>query len=254
MKNFRDLGGIKTADGKALRYGRLLRSEQPVGLSSCMLKKLQECNLRHIIDFRTAQEVAACPVDKIEGVTYMHIDIMGDNSAQAADPVYWLKIFVDNPRLGVGQQFVKTYTEFVTSKSSMRGYSTFVKECAKPRDGAILFHCTMGKDRTGFAAAILLKILGVSAEAIFEDYLKSVEYSNHMHEVYAKKDRKRIEKYGMCEEQINAFREAFCMKREYLQAAFDVAEGMFGGFEGYVREGLGVSEGEVAGLKRGLLE
>jgi protein-tyrosine phosphatase len=249
MKNFRDLGGIKTACGKTVRKNRLLRAAQPVGLTAEEMKKMREYDLKYIVDFRTAREVSAEPIDNFEGVAYTHIDIMGDNAAQAADPNYWMELFNKNPNI-VGDEFTKTYEEFVTSPTSMAGYSAFIKACAASETGATLFHCAAGKDRTGFGAAIILRLLNVAQEDIFTDYLRTREYQAQVHDYWVANAKSR----GLTDEQIEAIEAVFSVKNDYLLAAYKAAEDAFGSFENYVREGLKISEEEIARLREMYLE
>jgi protein-tyrosine phosphatase len=249
LLNFRDLGGMKAACGKTVRAKRLLRAAQPVGLSLDEKNILREHDLKFIVDFRTQNEVATLPVDEISGVTYSHIDIMGENAAQAAAPEYWMSLFNADPA-SVPAEFTKTYREFATSASSRAGYGAFVKSCAASASGATLFHCTAGKDRTGFAAAIILKLLGVPAESIFADYLKTREFQDQIHYIYVKKAIER----GISSEQVELMRTVFDLRESYLQAAFNAAYAAFGNFENYVREGLGIYNEEIESLKNFYLE
>jgi len=244
LLNFRDLGGIKTICGRKIRGKRLLRSAQPVGLLKTDIEKLREHDLKMIIDFRTMWEVTAEPVDEIADVTYTHLDIMGENSAQAADPRYWVGVFQKDPA-SVITEFTKTYQEFATSPSSMAGYSAFIKACIAAREGAVLFHCAAGKDRTGFAAALLLKILGVADEGIFEDYMQTKIYQDERRDFHTLNAKKQ----GFTDEQIAAMEEVFGIQTNYLTAAIKAAEEKFGSFENYVAQGLGLTPDDIELLK-----
>lgn len=252
LLNFRDLGGMKTADGRMVRFKRLLRAAQPVGLSQSDISKLREYNLKKIIDLRTLYEVTRSPGDEIKGVTCTHIDIMGENSAQAASPEYWMELFHKTPT-AVETEFTKIYVEFATSESSMAGYSAMLKTCVGLGEGAMLFHCAAGKDRTGFAAAIILKILGASEDDIFKDYLKTKNFHTlpaQVREPYIK----RAKAHGFSNEQIEKFENVFNVRKDYLQAAISAAEGKFGSFEKYVKDGLRMKESEIEKLKESYLE
>ncbi|MCL2199018.1 MAG: tyrosine-protein phosphatase [Defluviitaleaceae bacterium] len=248
LLNFRDLGGIKVADGRAVRPRRLLRAALPVGLSEGDVSALRGYDLRHIVDFRTVEEVADSPVDRIDGVTYTHIDIMGENEAQAACPKFWMELFEKNPN-GVVDEFTRTYKEFSTGQTSTDGYSKFIKSLCKA-EGATLFHCTAGKDRTGYAAALLLRILGINESDFIDDYLKSLEYQRKIHSTHVDKAKKR----GLSDEQIEKMGVIFNVNESYIHAAFQAAEETYGSFEGYVKDGLKLSEGDIAQLMEGYLE
>ena len=186
LMNFRDLGGMKTACGRTVAPKRLLRAAQPVHLTEEERATLTEFGLKSIIDFRTILETEKYPVDIFDGVEYKHIDIMGENNAQAAAPNFWEKLIKENPAQ-VGVEFMRTYKEFAISVPSRKGYGDFVRACIAQKNGAVLFHCAAGKDRTGFAAAIVLRLLGVSDDDIFEDYLKSKEYQKKFAAKYSAK-------------------------------------------------------------------
>lgn len=247
--NFRDLGGIKTTCGKTVRSKRLLRAALPAGLRDDELAVLLAHNLKYIVDLRTLHEVTSEPADSIDGVAYKHIDIMGDNIAQAASAAYWMKVFHEKPE-STEEEFRQTYREFATSAHSTAGYASLLKLAVESDDGAILFHCTAGKDRTGFAAAIILKILGVSDEDIFADYLRTAEYQKHIAQKYIE----RAKNAGFSDAQISAMEDIFGVKLSYLTTAFDALEKTHGSFENYAAIGLGVTEEIVAELKRKFLE
>ncbi|MCL1843810.1 MAG: tyrosine-protein phosphatase [Defluviitaleaceae bacterium] len=244
LANFRDLGGLRTSDGRAVRSKRLLRAAQPVLLSDEDISRLRAHDLKCIVDFRTAHEVAATPVDKIDGVSYLHIDILGKNSAKAADTSYWTGLFLSSPEK-VEEEFTNTYREFAISENSMHGYSEFIKACVALHGGATLFHCAAGKDRTGFAAAIILKMLGVHEDDIFADYLETIKYQHEVRERHIKLAKEN----GANDEQIQAMSAIFGVKPGYLSAAFEAAEKAFGSFDSYVKNGLRISPPEVERLK-----
>ena len=250
LLNFRDLGGIKTSNGKTIISKRLLRSAQPVNLLGTDIAKLKEHNLKAVIDFRTAREATKAPVGAIEGVTYAHLDIMGKGTAYAADPNHWDKLLCENPRRA-DMQFVETYKEIAVSESSRKGYGEFIRACAGLTSGATLFHCAAGKDRTGLAAAIILRLLGVSIKDIYADYLETMKYQEKLcaNNLAVAKER------GMTEQQIASMKIIMGgVKKELLATAFATAEEVYGSFDNYVRDGLNVSQEEVARIKDLYLE
>jgi len=240
LVNFRDLGGLKTKDGKTVKHNRLLRSAQPVNLSADDVNKLKDHNLKSIVDFRTDHETTADPVDSIDGVSYNHIDIMGKNSAQAADPTAWMKMLSQDINT-VELQFMDTYKEFALGESSRAGYGDFLRVCASLEDGAVLFHCAAGKDRTGLAAAIVLRLLGVSDDDIYTDYLKTMEFQAQIATPHLEKAKAA----GMTEKELESMQVLMGVKREFLSAALTGAEEQYGSFDNYIADGLGMKLEEV---------
>lgn len=102
--------------------------------------------------------------------------------------------------------------------------------------GAVLWHCTEGKDRCGLLAAFLLGALGVSREQILEDYLLTNEVNAPKAEAFYQK----VLLAGRNEAEAEAVKNIFLAKESYLEAAFDVVYGQFGGMEQFLTEALGV--------------
>jgi protein-tyrosine phosphatase len=136
-------------------------------------------------------------------------------------------------------------------------YASLLREIAKPGARPIVFHCSHGVHRTGTAAAILLWALGVPWETIRADYLLSNERRGE--EVEARLAQLRglaAEKQGVEPDQvemtnINAF---YILQGEYIDATREWILGDYGSLDVYLREGLGLSGAEIAGLRRQLLE
>jgi len=241
LVNFRDLGGIQTTGGRKVIHKRLLRSAQPIGLTAEDVETLRQHNLKAIIDFRTVTETINYPIDKVDGVSYTHIDIIGKNTTQVADPMQWMKI-LDESISNVELWFANTYKEFVTSESSRKAYGDFLRTCAEHETGALLFHCAAGKDRTGFASALILRLLGVSDEDIYTDYLKTLEYRPQIEATQLPKARAR----GMTEKQLESMKVLMGVKKEYITTALTAAEESFGSFDNYLAEGLGITQDGIA--------
>jgi len=249
LVNFRDLGGLRTAEGKTVKHNRLLRSAQPVKLSADDVEMLRTHNLKSIVDFRTTHETTTDPIDTIDGVSYNHIDIMGKNGAQAADPNTWMKMLSQDLN-AVELQFIETYKEFAVSESSREGYGEFLRVCANLEDGAILFHCAAGKDRTGLAAAIILRLLGVSEDEIHSDYLKTMEFQEQIATPHIEKAKVA----GMTEKQLESMKVLMGVKKEFLSAALSIAVEQYGSFENYVINGLGIQLDEIERIRNLYLE
>jgi len=100
-----------------------------------------------------------------------------------------------------------------------------------------VFHCTAGKDRTGFAAALVLRAIGATQDEVMRDYLLTNERLAPVavaNSTWALPPQAAKVLYGV--------------RPEFLQAAFDEIEARWGGVEGYLRDGLGLGERERARL------
>ena len=105
----------------------------------------------------------------------------------------------------------------------------------------VVFHCTAGKDRTGFAAALILRSLGVAHEDVMRDYLLTNE---RLRPVVASA-------HGLSAEALSVL---WRVQPEFLLASFEAVEQDYGGLEAYLREGLGLREAERERLRELYLE
>jgi len=240
LVNFRDLGGYETINGKKIRMKRLLRSVPVDGLFDADIDFLKKYCIKLVVDFRSAEEIKYPHDVNVLGNRYEQIDIAG-NYFQEHGGYYDMLKNLDLE--GVKRFMHDGYRDgLVDNLSAKQGYSKFLKLCASIEDGATLFHCTFGKDRTGFAAALILKILGVSDDDIFCDYLKSIEG-------IAGEIPRKVEEYqrkGICEEKTLVV----CgLKREYLDSAFESINQKYNSVENYITKELGVTQEDIAKIR-----
>lgn len=242
-ENFRDLGGLKTATGAVIKERRLLRSGEVVDLSEQEQEALIDAyRLKKIVDFRSAAEVAKRPDDALPGVEYVHIDILR-NETQMVPGRQRFQQLRDVDQLFTLMRHVYGIT--LLDKDAQRGYRQFLDVLLATTDGAVLFHCFAGKDRTGVAAAIILTILGIDEETIFEDYL----LTNVLRAASKRTLVSQSEAMGLEQQRIEIFRAAMEAKREYLAHIYTVAAEHYGSFWGFLREALGVTAREVDVLR-----
>ena len=161
IQNMRDLGGIRTADGRRIRPGMLVRSAH--------LAKAEEADLRGIsavMDLRTPGESREAP-DRTCGREYIPLPIFDDVQAGISHEhgaEDW----------GIPDMAV-LYGRLVTECAEAFGRALRTVMEHDFAGGAILWHCTEGKDRCGLTAALILEALGVDRETILADYLKTNE-------------------------------------------------------------------------------
>jgi protein-tyrosine phosphatase len=167
--NFRDLGGYAGLDGRTLRWRKLFRSDHLAALTSHDLVTLSGLAVTRAFDFRGAAERAAVPYD-LPGVL---------SHSLAIEPTVLMRM---KERLALGQSLTAQGTVGLMQES----YRAFVHDNS-PRfaelfghllenDAPLVFHCTAGKDRTGFAAALILLTLGVPRPVVMQDYLLTNEW------------------------------------------------------------------------------
>jgi protein-tyrosine phosphatase len=244
VANLRDIGGYKTRDGFTVRTKLLYRSNQLSKIGPDDLKKVASLSLKNDYDLRTADERKAAPDELPPGVKNIWLNVLED-SKQAA-PAKIIKL-LQNPKeanveLGDGlaeATFAKSYRDFVSLPSARKAFRQFYVDLGKEDNLPSLFHCTTGKDRTGWAAAALLSLLGVPDDTIMDDYLRSNDYILPAYQ----KTTDSFTKAGGDPEIIKAI---LGVKAEYLKASFDEMKTKYGTIEDYFSKALEI---DAAGQK-----
>ena len=232
--NFRDLGGYPALDGRRVRRGRVFRSDHLAGLTPDDAAHLRSLALTHSIDFRGVAERAALPY-QIPGV---------ENLALSIEPTVVQRL---RARVAAGQTpttedtvelMCETYRGFVHDHGhTFARFLRHLLEHATP----VVFHCTAGKDRTGFAAAVLLSILGVDRAAIMQDYLLTNQLYRRVPALEGSGPKHIMEVVWQ-------------VRPEFLQAAFDVIDCEYGGLPAYLSGAAGMQVNELQQLRQDLLE
>ena len=186
--NARELGGYRTADGRTVKGGKLLRTARLSRATEEDLARLCELyRLGTVIDFRMDEEIAEDPDPDLEGVRHCIYPILEEDqfTSREQELVSYLgKPVAEAGRWDLLLASVKAgiishdmYRVFLGSEIGKLGYRHFFEELlALPEDRSILFHCTQGKDRTGLAAFLILTALGVDEETIIADYMLTNAY------------------------------------------------------------------------------
>jgi protein-tyrosine phosphatase len=246
-KNFRDLGGYQTESGKTLRWGVLYRSDGLHALTSADQKLLLALSLDRIIDFRADWEKENRSDRLPVGMDIRQVEIpILDSSTEA-----WRD---SNKEMAKSLKNTDPYKHMIQTNIELGTRFTpemkkFMQEVFSAQGKPILFHCSAGKDRTGFAAAILLRMLGVSQETIMDDYLLTNQYLIPGYKWNLFFVRLLWGKVFL--EKIKGFLAA---DASYLSAAFEAIDREYGSFENYTRDGLGLGEDDVERLKSLYLE
>ena len=144
------------------------------------------------------------------------------------------------------------YTSFIESESAAKPFGDFIRLLIAEREKGVLWHCTAGKDRAGFASVIVEEILGVSREEIVSEYMASNVYLNdEMHSLY---DKMHQQVGNADPDTDEALQYLFTAQEAYLSAAYEKAEELFGGIDGYIAERLGIADEDKERLKKLYLE
>ncbi len=246
VENFRSIGGYKTTDGRVVKKGIIYRSGQLHNLTKDDTVLFANLGIRVIADFRGPSEVEEEPDVIPEGVSYKSypVDIAGSDLREKIISVIKgdSEMDMSGYMMDINRQFVLDYTGT---------YSKWIHTLVdNPDSTPQVFHCTAGKDRAGFAAAVLLRVLGVSEETVMSDYLESNAYNAE----YIEKTIHKIRVLTMFRNDGEVIRPLLSVDEKYLQTAFDTIDGEWGSFDNYVQQGLRLSDADVEMLKDRFLE
>lgn len=232
--NFRDLGGYTGLDGRTLRWRKLFRSDHLAALTPQDLNTLSGLAVSRAFDFRGVAERAAVPYD-LPGVV---------SHSLAIEPTVLMRM---KERLELGQPLTaqdtvglmqETYRAFVHDNSP-RFAELFVHLLES--DEPLVFHCTAGKDRTGFAAALILQALGVPRPVVMQDYLLTNELFQMPHLAP-----------GPAPKEVLAV--LWGVQADFLEAALEVVDVDYGGMPAYLEKTLGLGPRQREQLCRLYLE
>jgi protein-tyrosine phosphatase len=232
--NFRDLGGYPGHDGRMVRWRQIFRSNHLGHLTEADIGVLRGLGLKHAFDFRGSQErgAAICAIEEIvvhslpiepTVVAALRARLAGDATLSSADG---LEAMRDSYR---------NYVQHNTPR--FRSLFAHLLEAPAP----LVIHCTAGKDRTGFACALILHTLGVAEDVIAEDYLLTNRYYRPGPSAGSDLPDEVTQVLGSVEV-------------SFLCAAFEAIRADYGDLGRYLGDGLGLGAGERARLQARYLE
>ena len=265
--NLRDLGGLATSDGQQVRAGRLFRSGHLSELDRAEAATLGGLGLRTIIDLRRPSEVANFPTPDLDGVDHLWMSVSPEDSefAVAANLLFGEQpesvntaedsgfavaanlLFGNQPeQVDIATMLESYFRNTVTNR--LDGYRPVFEAATDPDRQPLLFHCMGGKDRTGFVAGVLLRLLGVGQEEVMADYLLTNEILGDRMARRADQARQRIaQRSGVEPDQVDerhleGVRAMLYTRPSFLQASFDAVTDKFGTWETFRRDGLGIDD------------
>jgi protein-tyrosine phosphatase len=226
--NFRDVGGYPTSDGRSVRWRQIFRSNHLGHLTDADIEVVRGLGVRSAFDFRGTEErtAAACKVEEIK-VHSLPIEptvvatLRARLQARALSSADALEIMRESYR---GYVHLNTH-------SFRELFAQLLQDTAP-----LVIHCTAGKDRTGFACALLLHALGVPANVISDDYLLTNRF-------YRRDPNASPDLPDEVRQAIGSVESSF------LAAGFEAVRADYGGLENYFRDGLGLGPRERDELK-----
>ena len=233
LPNTRDLGALETEDGRHILPKKLLQSGNLYHISMEDQRVLtEEYHLSKVIDLRSEEERKKRPDVVMENVFYHFLPVSEDIGVwENTDDIE--KIIHYNG--DIEEYIEKLYKTLITDVMSVKQFAIFVDILLHHEEGAVLWHCNMGKDRAGVATAIFLSILGVPREVIKENFKKTNAYMKSDMEYMIRFLESRMIVDSDVLRNIQAM---FCVKESYLDIVFQAIENHYGDFDSFVKKGL----------------
>jgi protein-tyrosine phosphatase len=228
-KNFRDVGGYPTADGHTVRTGVVYRSNKLSELTDADLQRLAELDVTLDVDLRNVVERYQEPDRVPAGARYQVADVISldhglhfhGNATVTLAKALAAGLF--NGSGNLGQSIA--YPFMVDFVGADYAFGDLLRAIASNDSGAAVFHCTAGKDRTGWGTAVLLSLLGVPRATVEADFMLSNDMLGN----------------------------PTAVELSWLRAAFDEVDHLYGSVDAYVRQGLGLDEATITALRTRLL-
>lgn len=156
--NFRDIGGYATADGKTVRWGRIYRSGATPALTEGDLKRIRSLHLSEMVDLRSSDERVLAPT-RIEAVPYTAVGYSMGSMALG-----------EKPGVPAMEAIYRGFPDLLAPQLRVL-FASLLRD-----QGPVVYNCSAGQDRTGFATALILRVLGVPIETVVEHYHLSTAY------------------------------------------------------------------------------
>ena len=253
VPNFRDAGGLSTG---SLRPGLVYRSAQLSPLTDEDHARLLDLGVRSVFDLRTADEVRHRPDTLPQGLEATVLDVLADRPHSGAAAVASLvtakqdQTTVEdvNDAVSDGRArdlMIETYRYLVSLPSAHVAYRTLMASIADGT-GAVVIHCTAGKDRTGWAIAVLQSMGGASMDDVLADYLLS---NVDMETTY----RPMLDAFADAGGDAESLADMILVRPEYLEAAVTLMHRVYGDLDGYLSRGLQLTADDLGRLRSRLL-
>lgn len=239
VSNFRDLGGYHCRDGRTVRWGKLFRSGHLAQASMADRRRLSRLGIRTLIDFRSDQEITQEPdrLPEKAKIAVVALPIQQEGMPPLAGEIRQMIETRSLDGQDPDQTMIEMYRLLAVKYQAV--YREFFQVLLSSKGKPVLWHCSAGKDRAGFAAALLLKVLGVPWQTILEDYLLSRGNIAPRRRQLLLVSLLRGRKAARYLQRLNEVEGA------WLQAAFQALEDRWGSFDGFTKNALQLKNEDI---------
>ena len=261
--NARDLGGYIMQDGRRLRDGMLIRSAHLADASDEDLQYLSSIPISKVIDFRKDIEMNGKTDRMVPGAEYirLEIDASGKIVSQATEDEK--RLFTGNKQFDVKKFMVmaafnpmaqriaqQMYPNLTNDPECRKQFKQFFRLILDTANGAILYHCTQGKDRTGFASALILAALGADRDTIVADF----DATNRVYEEDVRQCCQNVRLMGGKENEIATVKSFLGANTDNFIKALESIDREFSSMEAYLKGPIGLTDQDILTLRERYLE
>jgi len=233
--NFRDLGGYETLDGRHVKWKTFYRSDNLADLTGSDLEKIAALDIALVCDFRSPMEREENP-DRLPDTNRPDVAFLEIWDPSLNSDAIRESLSGEDSGIVLTEILVRGNRLFVSQFSDQ--YRALFERIIQLDNLPALVHCTGGKDRAGFASALILRLLGVPMDTIYADYL----LTNHYTAEKIERTILMIRAMSFFRVDAASLRSVLGVERRYLEAAFDEIARTHGSFDAYRRDALGVSD------------
>ena len=261
--NARDLGGYIMQDGRKLRDGAFIRTAHMADATDTDLQYLSEIPLAKVIDFRKEEEKRGKDDRMVPGAEYICLDIdaSGNLVNQASDDEkklftgqkqFDIKKFMLMAAFNQTAQMIahQMYPNLFFDPDCQKQFRQFFRLILETENGAILYHCTQGKDRTGIASALILAALGASRETIVADF----DATNRVYEKEVRRCCRNVRLMGGKEAELETVKAFLGANTDNFIKALDRIDREYGSMEAYLKGPIGLTDNDIPTLRERYLE
>lgn len=232
--NFRDMGGLRTADGRTVKTGLLFRAAELTGLTPDDMLQLEPFGLKHVFDYRNSAEAELKPDPQLGNA--VNTRVPANAAAEQAPHVTMEQLFASGAHKAfTDDMLLKLYAELPINNASYKHLMQLLQ--APETNLPLVHHCAGGRDRTGVGSMLILTTLGVPYDTVMADYLLSNVTLADFHQ----------EMYDMAagyinEAELQALRDAMALQERYMDASMNSIVQTYETFDRYLEAEFGIDE------------
>ena len=261
--NLRDLGGYEVEGGFRVKTGKLIRSAHLADATDADIAYLESLPTSLVVDFRTEVDLKGKANRVVPGAKYVNLPVDASGNAAANASEEEIKKVTGRKKFEVKKVIMfaafndkakaiarEMYPTLLFDPDCQRQFAKFFRLVLDTADGAILYHCTQGKDRTGIASALLLAALGASRDTIVADF----DATNKVYEKDVRKYSRRVRFWGGKEEEIAVVKAFLGANTENFINALDAIDLQYGTIESYLKGPMNLTDEDLRILRERYLK